>query len=134
MSCAKPPSTRTFSISPNSSPRFGDAQKGGKLHELQLDDPKLARILQSCPDVPGQRLFQYLEPDGRHAAVTSGDVNDYLREVTGEAFSAKDFRTWAGTLLALHALAATEGCSSASDARSGSNRRWSRSRVNWATP
>jgi DNA topoisomerase-1 len=91
--------------------------KGGKLHEQHLDDPKLARILQHCRDVPGQRLFQYLEPDGHHAAVTSGDVNDYLRAATGEAFSAKDFRTWAGTLLALHALAATERCSSPSDAR-----------------
>ena len=59
-------------------------------------------------ELPGQRLFQYMGADGKFHAITSGDVNDYLRRVTGEPFSAKDFRTWSGTLLAVHALAACE--------------------------
>jgi len=70
-----------------------------------------------CRDIPGQRLFQYANPDGTFAAVTSGDVNDYLRRVTGEPFSAKDFRTWSGTLLAIHALAAAMPCSTLSAQR-----------------
>jgi len=78
--------------------------KGGKLHEISLDDARLARIVRRCRDLPGQRLFQYEDAAGQPHAVTSGDVNDYLRRVTGEAFSAKDFRTWSGTLLALHEL------------------------------
>jgi DNA topoisomerase-1 len=82
--------------------------KSGKLHHVQLDDARLARIVRRCRDVPGQRLFQYVAPDGTFRAVTSGDVNEYLRRHTGEPFSAKDFRTWAGTLMAVHALAASE--------------------------
>jgi DNA topoisomerase I len=82
--------------------------KSGKVHRVQLDDARLASIVRRCRDVPGQRLFQYRGADGKFHAVTSGDVNTYLREVTGEPFSAKDFRTWAGTLLAVHALAACE--------------------------
>jgi len=82
--------------------------KSGKLHHVRLDDGRLARIVRRCRDVPGQRLFQYAGSDGKFHAVTSGDVNDYLRRVTGEPFSAKDFRTWAGTLLAVHALAACD--------------------------
>jgi DNA topoisomerase-1 len=75
---------------------------------VRLDDARLARIVRRCRDIPGQRLFQYLDSGGRFRAISSGDVNDYLRRVTGEPFSAKDFRTWAGTLLAVHALAARE--------------------------
>lgn len=82
--------------------------KSGKLQRVRLDDARLARIVKRCRDVPGQRLFQYAGPDGKFRAVTSGDVNEYLRRATGEAFSAKDFRTWSGTLLAVHALAANE--------------------------
>lgn len=91
--------------------------KSGKVHHVRLDDARLARIVRSCRDVPGQRLFQYRGPDGKFRAVTSGDVNDYLRRVTGEPFSAKDFRTWAGTLLAVHALAACEPCTTLSAKR-----------------
>lgn len=82
--------------------------KSGKVHHVRLNDARLARIVKSCRDVPGQRLFQYAGADGKFRAVTSGDVNDYLKRATGEPFSAKDFRTWAGTLLAVHALAARE--------------------------
>jgi DNA topoisomerase I len=91
--------------------------KSGKVHSIQLDDARLARIVQRCRDVPGQRLFQYAGSDGKFRAVTSGDVNDYLRRVTGEPFSAKDFRTWSGTLLAVHALAACQPCTSVSAQR-----------------
>jgi DNA topoisomerase-1 len=80
--------------------------KSGKRHRIHLDDARLSRIVRSCKDVPGQRLFQYFGADGVHHAITSGDVNDYLRRITGEPFSAKDFRTWSGTLLAINALAA----------------------------
>jgi DNA topoisomerase-1 len=82
--------------------------KSGKIHRVRLDDARLAAIVRRCRDAPGQRLFQYRGADGTFRAVTSGDVNDYLRRVTGEPFSAKDFRTWAGTLLAVHALAGSE--------------------------
>jgi DNA topoisomerase I len=82
--------------------------KSGKVHHVRLDDARLARIVRRCRDIPGQRLFQYLDSGGKFRAISSGDVNDYLRRVTGEPFSAKDFRTWAGTLLAVHALAASE--------------------------
>jgi DNA topoisomerase-1 len=80
--------------------------KSGKLHRLRLGDRRLARLVKACQDVPGQRLFQYLE-DGMPRPVTSGDVNAYLREICGDDVTAKDFRTWAGTVLAamaLHAL------------------------------
>jgi DNA topoisomerase-1 len=91
--------------------------KSGKLHHVRLDDARLARIVRRCRDAPGQRLFQYAGADGKFHAITSGDVNDYLRRVTGEPFSAKDFRTWAGTLLAVHALAACEPGTSLSATR-----------------
>jgi DNA topoisomerase I len=86
--------------------------KSGKVHRVRLDDARLARIVRRCRDIPGQRLFQYATADGQYRAVTSGDVNDYLQRVTGEPFSAKDVRTWSGTLLAVHALAACEPCTS----------------------
>jgi DNA topoisomerase-1 len=82
--------------------------KSGKAHQVSLSDAKLARIVRHCRDVPGQRLFQYEGPDGQYHAVTSTDVNEYLKAVTGEPFSAKDFRTWTGTLLAVHALSACD--------------------------
>jgi DNA topoisomerase I len=97
--------------------RFKFRGKSGKQHEVALNDAKLARIVRRCRDVPGQRLFQYEGEDGHYHALTSSDVNDYLRSVTGEPFSAKDFRTWAGTLLAVRALSATEPCKSLSAGR-----------------
>jgi DNA topoisomerase-1 len=88
--------------------RFKFKGKGGKVHEVALSDRRLARIVKRCRDVPGQRLFQYEDERGVYHPVTSSDVNDYLRAVTGEPFSAKDFRTWAGTLLAVHVLGQAE--------------------------
>jgi DNA topoisomerase-1 len=84
--------------------RFQFKGKSGKIWNLQVKDRRIARIVKSCQDVPGQHLFQYLDEDGERHAVTSQDVNDYLREISGQDFSAKDFRTWAGTVLAAIAL------------------------------
>lgn len=78
--------------------------KSGKEHETTLDDPRLARIVRRCQELPGQRLFQYEDEDGSTSEVDSADVNAYLGEISGEPFTAKDFRTWAGTVLACMAL------------------------------
>ncbi|MBV8493022.1 MAG: DNA topoisomerase IB [Alphaproteobacteria bacterium] len=78
--------------------------KHGKHHESDLNDRRLARIIKHCRDLPGYELFQYLDDNGDRHAIGSAEVNDYLREVTGEEITAKDFRTWAGTKLAAEAL------------------------------
>lgn len=78
--------------------------KSGVEHEIGVDDPRLARIVRRCQDLPGQELFAYEGDDGQVHDVGSSDVNDYLREITGQDFTAKDFRTWAGTALAAQAL------------------------------
>jgi DNA topoisomerase-1 len=80
--------------------------KGGKRHKLRLQDPRLARIIKRCRELPGQELLQYLDDDGVPQRIGSGDINDYLREITGEEFTAKDYRTWGGTLIAAATLAA----------------------------
>lgn len=87
--------------------------KGGKALDVQIEDPRLARIVKRCRDIPGQRLFQYEQDDGSYGAVTSGDVNEYLKHATGQPFSAKDFRTWAATVGAALVLNAAEPCRSA---------------------
>jgi DNA topoisomerase-1 len=79
--------------------------KSGIWHERRVDDPLLARVVRSCRDVPGQHLFQYRDETGRPHKIGSSDVNDYIREVAGGPFTAKDFRTWAGTVSALARLA-----------------------------
>jgi DNA topoisomerase-1 len=88
--------------------KFKFRGKSGKDLRVGLRDRRLARIVRRCQDLPGQQLFQYRDDDGDLQAVDSDDVNEYLREVTGEDFTAKDFRTWAGTLLAAQALQAAE--------------------------
>jgi DNA topoisomerase IB len=80
--------------------------KGGQEHDVVLDDKRLARLARRCQQLPGQQLFQYAGDDGTVQPIDSGLVNDYLREAMGEAFTAKDFRTWGGTLAALRLLAA----------------------------
>ena len=87
--------------------RFEFRGKGGKLHTLSVEDERLARIVKRCRDLPGYELFQCLE-DGRRRPVDSGDVNEYLRETGGDEFTAKDFRTWAGSVLAARELAGQE--------------------------
>ena len=78
--------------------------KSGKSHRTGFHDRRLARLLRRCEELPGQRLFQYLDETGARHHVASDDVNAYLREAMGEDFSAKDFRTWAATLAAARAL------------------------------
>jgi len=84
--------------------RFRFRGKSGRQHEVDVTDRRIAKIVSKCQDLPGQDLFQYVEQDSQVRDVTSQNVNDYLREITGADFTAKDFRTWAGTLLAALAL------------------------------
>lgn len=76
--------------------------KSGIEHDIVVDNPRLARIMRHCQQLPGQQLFQYLDDEGKRRGIDSGDVNDYLREAMGDDFTAKDFRTWGATL---HAMA-----------------------------
>jgi DNA topoisomerase-1 len=84
--------------------RFRFKGKSGKLHDVELSDPHLARIVKNCQELPGSQLFQYVGDDGAVHDVGSSDVNAYLRAAMGHSFTAKDFRTWAGTVLAAQAL------------------------------
>ena len=84
--------------------RFHFAGKGGKVHEVEVNDARVARAVARCEELPGQQLFQYLDGGGELADVHSDDVNDYLQRAAGEEFTAKDFRTWSGTVLAAWAL------------------------------
>ena len=80
--------------------KFKFRGKSGQHHEIVLEDPRLARIIRRCKEIPGSALFEYLDGDGQPQSVESGDVNEYLREISGAEFTAKDFRTWGGTCLA----------------------------------
>jgi DNA topoisomerase-1 len=84
--------------------RFEFRGKSGKRHTVDINDRRLARTVRQCRDLPGQELFQYLDDNGRRKDVNSADVNTYLREITEADFTAKDFRTWSGTVLAVTAL------------------------------
>ncbi len=88
--------------------RFDFKGKSGKTWNLNVKDRRIARVVKAIHELPGQHLFQYIDEDGRRQPVDSADVNAYLREVTGEDVTAKDFRTWAGTVLASMALAEFE--------------------------
>ena len=91
--------------------------KSGKQHRTGIHDRRLARVVQACQDLHGQKLFQYLDGDGHAHSVASEDVNAYIHEATGENFTAKDFRTWAGTLLAAQLLAACNRANGTSHAK-----------------
>ncbi len=97
--------------------RFRFKGKSGKEWNVRVRDRRLARIVRSCQELPGQHLFQYADEAGEIRAVTSADVNDYLREITGRDITAKDFRTWAGTVLAAMALKEFETFDSAAAAK-----------------
>jgi DNA topoisomerase-1 len=84
--------------------RFQFRGKGGKIHDLALTDRRLARIVTHCQAIPGETLFQYVDADNVRQTVDSSDVNEYLREISSQEFTAKDFRTWAGTIAAVNAL------------------------------
>lgn len=97
--------------------RFKFKGKSGKHHDIDLSDRRLARIVKRCLDLPGYDLFQYVEDDGSLHSVGSADVNEYLREVSGQQFTAKDFRTWAGTVLACLSLREFEAFESETQAK-----------------
>lgn len=87
--------------------RFHFRGKSGQAREVVLDDKKLARLVRACQRLPGQALFQYVDDEGNRHPVDSTQVNTYIRETIGDGFSAKDFRTWVGTLTAIALLAKT---------------------------
>lgn len=84
--------------------RFEFRGKSGVMHSVSITDRHIARIVQHCQELPGQELFQYLDEEGRRQAVDAGDINEYLGHIAGRDVTAKDFRTWAGTMLAAGAL------------------------------
>ncbi len=84
--------------------RFHFRGKSGKTHSVALSDRRLARIVGRCQALPGEDLFQYEDDEGNGQTIGSGDVNEYLRDISGQEFTAKDFRTWSGTVLAVAEL------------------------------
>jgi len=84
--------------------RFQFRGKSGIEHDVSVSDPRIARIIKRCMDLPGHDLFQYLDANGERHTVSSSDINDYLHDITGADFTAKDYRTWAGSVFALAAL------------------------------
>ncbi len=91
---------------------FAFRGKSGVRHQIDVHDRRLAAVVRRCRDLPGHELFEYLDEQGNTHVIDSADVNDYLRDVTGEEFTAKDFRTWAGTVLTAVALRECEACDS----------------------
>jgi DNA topoisomerase-1 len=100
-----------------SSVTFDFQGKSGVRHTIDIRDRRLARIIQRCQDIPGYELFQYVDSEGERHTVDSADVNDYLREITNQDFTAKDFRTWSGTVLACTLLQEFEAFSSETQAK-----------------
>jgi DNA topoisomerase-1 len=84
--------------------RFSFKGKKGVMHDIELMDRRIANIVKKCKDIPGQHLFQYIDHEGNRHSIESGDINDFIHEICGEEYTAKDFRTWAGTLKAFQAL------------------------------
>jgi DNA topoisomerase I len=97
--------------------RFRFTGKSGKQWSLRVRDRRIAKIIKACQELPGQELIQYVDEEGNCRDVTSTDVNDYLREITGRDITAKDFRTWVGTVLAAMALNELESFDSAAQAK-----------------
>jgi DNA topoisomerase I len=97
--------------------RFEFRGKSGVAHAVDLHDARLARIVKACRDLPGYELFQYIDGRGERQTICSEDVNAYLREISGDDFTAKDFRTWSGTVLASQALARLATFKSATEAK-----------------
>jgi len=97
--------------------RFRFRGKSGVKHDADVNDARLARVVSRCQELPGEELFQFLDETGEPRTVDSADVNEYLRDISGEEFTAKDFRTWAGTVLAAHALQEFESFDSQTQAK-----------------
>jgi DNA topoisomerase-1 len=91
--------------------------KSGKEHQITLANRRLARLIKSCQDLPGQDLFQFIDEEGHPQPIDSGDVNEYIRQIAADDFTAKDFRTWAGTLLAARWLDEYPSVESAASAK-----------------
>ncbi len=89
--------------------------KSGKFHNIELEDRRLARLIGKLQDLPGQELFQYLDDDGERHGVDSSDVNAYIQSAAGAEFTAKDFRTWRGTIIAAFLLADCQRCDTVKD-------------------
>ena len=98
--------------------RFEFRGKSGVRHSVEITDRRLARVVKECRDIPGYELFQYIDDAGERCTIDSSDVNAYVREIAGEEFTAKDFRTWAGTVLAALALREFERVDSEAQAKS----------------
>lgn len=101
--------------------RFSFKGKKGIYHDITLRDRRLTRLVKACRELPGKELFQYLDEAGDRHSIDSGMVNTYLQETMGDEFSAKDFRTWAGTTNALRLLIELEPCSSDKEAKKNVN-------------
>jgi DNA topoisomerase-1 len=84
--------------------KFSFKGKKGVYHDINLRNSRLARMVQRCKEIPGKELFQYYDDEGKRQSIDSGMVNDYLKEISGEEFTSKDFRTWAGTVKAFLAF------------------------------
>lgn len=97
--------------------RFEFKGKKGVFQKISLQSKKLARLVKQCRDIPGKELFQYYNADGERCSIGSGDINDYLKAITGEDFTAKDFRTWAGSVSALYAFKEAGEFSSVTECR-----------------
>jgi len=97
--------------------RFEFKGKSGKLWKLKVENRRVAKVVKACQELPGQHLFQYIDENKERQAVTSSDVNDYLRKIIGLDITAKDFRTWAGTVLAAMALSEFEAVDSQAHAK-----------------
>lgn len=91
--------------------------KSGKMHSIDVRDRQLARIVKKCLDLPGYELFQYVDAEGNPRSIDASDVNDYLHAMTGEPFTAKDYRTWAGTVLACAMLREFDACDTQSQTK-----------------
>src|SRR5204863_9021153 len=97
--------------------RFRFIGKGGKQWLLRVRDRRIAKIIRACQELPGQELLQYIDEQGNCQDVTSTDVNEYLKSIAGKDITAKDFRTWAGTVLAAMTLSELESFDSAAQAK-----------------
>ena len=102
--------------------RFKFRGKSGQAQDIELEDPRLSKIVKRCRDIPGWELFQYFDESGENCRITSTDVNNYIREITGEDFTAKDFRTWGRTgwaALVFEELGPAENCDRCEKAHRG---------------
>jgi DNA topoisomerase I len=97
--------------------RFRFRGKSGVAHDVEITDRRLARVVRRCQEVPGQELFQYIDDEGEGRTIGSADVNDYLRELGGDEFTAKDFRTWGGTVSAAVQLRESGECETLTERR-----------------